>query len=62
MRWKIMQNQQQGQKQAIRDITCTANQCYYNCPGNKCTAKHINVDRPSAENPTDTLCSTFQLK
>ncbi|MCL2024057.1 MAG: DUF1540 domain-containing protein [Oscillospiraceae bacterium] len=56
-----MQNNQYGQ-QPIREITCTANQCLYNCSGNKCTAEHIIVDDPAACCPDDTCCATFEQR
>ncbi|MDR1805577.1 MAG: DUF1540 domain-containing protein [Clostridium sp.] len=59
-----MENQQQGQQQMqpIKEITCTANRCIYNCQGTKCGARHINIDQPMANCSADTLCSTFKLK
>jgi hypothetical protein len=59
-----MQDQQQGQQpmQPIREISCSANRCVYNCQGSKCGAKHITVDQPGANCAADTLCATFQLK
>ncbi|MDR3345279.1 MAG: DUF1540 domain-containing protein [Oscillospiraceae bacterium] len=48
--------------QPIREISCSANRCVYNCQGSKCGAKHITVDQPGANCAADTLCATFQLK
>jgi hypothetical protein len=54
--------QQPQDMQPIREISCSANKCAYNCQGSKCGAKHITIDQPGANCSAETLCSTFQLK
>ncbi len=48
------------QEKEIREISCSAHNCKYHQPGDKCTAGHIKVGTPTAVQNGDTLCSTFQ--
>lgn len=47
-------------KKILGGVHCDVSNCIYNEQGCKCCADKINVGPEHADNPSETVCSTFK--
>ena len=46
----------------VKNVGCIVKECRYHSDKDRCRAEHITVSNESAQDKTETFCSTFEQK